>query len=212
MKLSQVVSDAIDILERPDLEELGFKNLRNVLNLCHSLAEFQRDVNVVQVTKDTVLTPHGHAVVPIDRLGRPVRRMVKITPLDQNFQPFHWIDFKPLPLSQTVLTDYFGNVHRHTYQLVGNCLNIWGLGNSFHYINLVFLTFPLIHTNEDGEEVTDSWILQAHPEMIVTALAWNLSKITQDMETQRSLEQEFALHRRNLLQNYGTETLSANSL
>lgn len=211
MTPAQVVAAAIEALERPDFEELGRQNFRNALHQCHSQSDFARDLGQVQVTKEEVLSPQGVIAVPLKRLGKPVRRLVKIQAFDLHSQVLP-LEFKQLPYSGTTLTDYFGIPHRQVFQIVGDCLNIWGLGNSFSSLILTFLTFPEVKTDEEtGELVTNSWILQAMPDLVVTSLCLTLAKLTQDQETINAYTQDFLMKSRFLLQSYGTEILSANS-
>lgn len=203
---NQVILDVIDLLERPDFEELGIQSFRNAIHICHGLDHFKRDLVLTDVELQSQLNNQGVFAIDLNNLPSTVRRIIDIRTLDV-YCNFVDLNFKEVIGGNLQVKDYWGFVHRQTYKILGKFLNVWGVSQNATQIQLEYLSYPEVVIT-DNLVTCDSWILRVQPDLIKTSLALLLAKQTQQSDLINSIQQDFGMQARLLIQNFAQEIIS----
>lgn len=153
-----IVSDAILLIERPDLQQLAQRMFVRVLLEWHGAADFFRDI-----TSASYEVAEGEFTVSGD-LPLKFRKLVTIEGMANGFPVIEHAEFRET--KGQVLRDYYGFRHPNTWNTIGNNFAA-KFCRPVDSIVIGYLTFPqcdLVTDEESGTVsiVTNSWIVQEY--------------------------------------------------
>jgi hypothetical protein len=195
-----IVQDAIDLIERPDLRSLATRMLRRAVLEWHGCDAFDRDRVSLDIAVATTAVEYS------DTLPERFRMLEAVEGLLADVVVAEAAQFKER--RGEVLRDYFGYKHGKTWSLLGNNLNFrWD--TNLDTLRLTYLGFPTWTTepSEDDPDVelitTDSWIVREYDKGLLYATLMNMT-MGVDKSAEATSWKNLAEQAKNeLIRNYG---------
>lgn len=201
-RADDIVQDAIDLLERPDLHSLAVRMLRRALLEFHGCDNFDRDKVILDVAVSLT------AVELSEALPVGFRSLFSITGLRADEVIVE--QFKER--RGEVLRDYFGYKEGKTWMLLGSNLNLrWDC--SLDTIRLGYYGYPTWSTADDLDNpgqlliTTDSWIVNEFDEGLLYKTLVNMAMGVDKGEEAARWEVKVREAKAALIRNYGVSGL-----
>jgi hypothetical protein len=192
---AQIVSNVLDILERPDLYDLGISRFQSALKTVHSIERLRRDLANERVLLSDYSVIDGKVGIPIPARFRDMYRLWSSNSAGEVDREFYSLG------NRIELKTYYGFKILQTYNIFGSILNITGISVDATHLEIDYLRFPTWELVDDEWE-TDSWIAVEEPGLLESAVRVQLAGITEDSDQIRSAEREFAFRRQEFINNY----------
>jgi hypothetical protein len=161
MTLDDLLEEIQDITGRPDIKAAGIirSRISQAILKCHAVAEFRRDIVLVNPDEDFAPSNSGKVTFPL-----PPRFRKLITPIAFYADGTKVMTFEEAS-SEAPLTNYYGFLKPFTWFVLGNNLHINYLHLPTHF-HLEYLAFPEIDWQSTPATST-SFLLDVYPDIII---------------------------------------------
>lgn len=208
MTPNEIVDQAVDFLDRPDLAESLLRYFPQALRLAHSVQKFKRDIQVQYVPDPSVV--EGNTTLGSTQLTR-IRDIIGIssyaaystmgTAPNLFYQPseLQSSTFKNLS-SGYAQTDYFGWAYAQGWVQLGSTVTVRGLNDQTKLLAVQAIVWPSWVYNGLAETYsTDSWIAELFPQILVDHLTIYGARRAQQADVLREAQSMLGLSQNQLI-------------
>ena len=198
MTPQEIVSNVLELLERPDLEVLAFSRLGKAINSAHSNQFFLQDQTYVDFLSADVITGEGTAILDVPPRFRSLQRIETLDAVGAPLQR----EFANLRDGLSV-RNYYGFRATSTYSKIGKVINLFGVDTRAETVRVHFVSYPTYELNPLTQVwETDSWIVDELGALVEAYLLFDLAVVTADTERKSDASAQINLYRQELLHNY----------
>jgi hypothetical protein len=218
MTPSEIISEVLSDLERPDMASKALAKFYQSLQSAHKVERLRRDLRTVYITNPSInnsrmtfvvteVTPRSREIRSVNLYsGFSEPTPGQVIP-DENkliylYQPF--IDIA----DALTATDYYGFKYPTTFSLMGALGTLKGVDTSTTCVEINYLAFPtFVESPVTGEYETDSWIADEFPQLIKAYLKWAIATVIDSQSLIQSAVSEVNFQRREFINTYVSDIL-----
>lgn len=185
--LEELISDALEFLDRPDLLDVARRSATEVLYKCHRSGDYSRDL--VFGAAEAVSTDAASTQLTLpDRY----RKLAGIAAVGSSGLPLQ--GYVPSAVGIAAPIGYAGlRPSTDCYRIAGNQLTL------FHYqlirpasVQLAYFSYPTVTVAEGGAVSTDSWMCTLYEDAVRWRFVLQLVSLTDDKAIQNTAASQYA--------------------
>jgi len=185
--LEEIISDALEFIDRPDLLDVARRTATEVLYKCHRSGDYSRDL--VYGASETVDTNSSTTRLTLpDRF----RKLAGIAGATDSGLPLS--GYAPESMGIAAPIGYAGlRSDNDRYRIAGNQLTL------FHYqlirpasVQLAYFSYPAVTIALDSTVTTDSWMLAQFPDVVRWRFIMQLASVTSNKDMQAVAAAQYA--------------------
>lgn len=198
MTPQEMMDQALVALERPDLGAMAVLRFPQALRSAHSVEFLRRDLTTKVWTVASLGVLDGKVGVAVPVRLRKIHRIYTWDSAEVVVDEFSDLQNKPN------LYEYYGHKILQTYNVFGPNLNLAGISTNAITLRLEYFQFPTWE-QDGGVWITNSWIADLHPELIIAYLQHQLAMVTEDANQISSAEKQIQMCRRDFIASHAED-------